>query len=167
MNKYTIQFNIVAKGVNEMDNKFTHNFFNWLDNWGNNYFEEIDDTEDGEYIQAWEDVELNVIKNGLLSIFNTGMGMEQLTPVWKITNINEPIHWDLWESIVDEIADNSSWYFMDITGFNMTVDLIGHTDYENYYGDFIERDENGVKKVLCERFELGEYIQKKALEGRY
>ena len=39
MNKYTIQFNIVGKGFNKIkDDKFTHNFFNWLDNWGNNYF---------------------------------------------------------------------------------------------------------------------------------
>ena len=57
MSKYTIQFNIVGKGVNKIDDKFTHNFFNWIDNWGNNYFEEIDYTEEEEYIKAWEDVE--------------------------------------------------------------------------------------------------------------
>mgnify|MGYP003136043100 CR=1 FL=1 len=148
MNKYTIQFNIVAKGVNEMGDKFTHNFFNYLDNWGNDYFEAIDDTEEEEYIQAWEDVEFHVKNNGLLSVFNQG-GMEALTPVWRITNINASIYGDLWEEIVDEIAQNSSWYFMNITGYNMTIDLI----------------EDG--KGAIQRFELGEYIQNKALEGRY
>ena len=165
MSKYTIQFNIVGKGVNKIkDDKFTHNFFNWVDNWGNNYFEEIDDTEEEEYIQAWEDVEFRTMSNGLFSVFN--QGMEELTPLWKITNIDASIHWDLWEAIVDEIADNSSWYFMNITGFNMTVDLIEHTTEDNYYGRFIKR-ENGFNMVLSERFELGEYIQQKALQGKY
>ena len=77
------------------------------------------------------------------------MGMEELTPLWKITNIDTSIYGDLWEAIVEEIANNSSWYFMNITGYNMTIDLI----------------EDG--KGLKERFELGEYIQNKALEGRY
>lgn len=148
MNKYTIQFNIVAKGVNELGDKFTDTFFNYLDNWGNNYFEEIDDTEEGEYVQAWEDVEFHVKNNGLFPVFNQG-GMEALTPVWRVTNINASIYGDLWEEIVDEIARNSSWYFMNITGYNMTIDLI----------------EDG--KGAIQRFELGEYIQNKALEGRY
>ena len=165
MSKYTIQFNIVGKGFNKIkDDKFTHNFFNWVDNWGNNYFEEIDDTEEEEYIQAWEDVEFQTMSNELFSFLNPSM--EELTSLWKITNIDTSIHWDLWEAIVDEIADNSSWYFMNITGFNMTVDLIEHTTEDNYYGDFIKR-KNGFNMVLSERFELGEYIQKKALQGKY
>lgn len=151
MNKYTIQFNIVAKGVNKMDDKFTHNFFNWFDNWGEWYYDELENGigVDEKTIDAWEAVEIKVIRHGLLSIFNTGMGMEELTPLWKITNIDTSIYGDLWEAIVEEIANNSSWYFMNITGYNMTIDLI----------------EDG--KGLKERFELGEYIQNKALEGRY
>jgi len=148
MNKYTIQFNIAGKGFNKIkDDKFMHNFFNWLDNWGGNYFEEIDDTEEEKYVQAWEDVEFKTMSNELFTVFN--QGMEELTPLWKITNINPSIHWDLWEEITDEIANNSDWYFMNVTGFNMTVDLI----------------EDG--KDLENRFELGEYIQNKALTNRY
>ena len=74
MSKYTIQFNIVGKGVNKIkDDKFTHNFFNWVDNWGNNYFEEIDDTEEEEYIQAWEDVEFRTMSNGLFSVLKSNI----------------------------------------------------------------------------------------------
>ena len=171
MSKYTIQFNIVGKGVNELDNTFTHNFFKWLDNWGGWYYDEYENGigVDEKTIDDWEAVEFQTMSNGLFSVFN--QGIEELTPIWKITNIDTSIHWDLWEAIVDEIADNSSWYFnnttsVDITGFNMTVDLIEHTTEDNYYGDFIKR-ENGFNMVLSERFELGEYIQKKALQGKY
>ena len=74
MSKYTIQFNIVAKGVNKIkDDKFTHNFFNWLDNWGEWYYDEYENGigVDEKTIQAWEDVEFRTMSNGLFPFFNT------------------------------------------------------------------------------------------------
>jgi len=129
---------------------------------------------DEKMADNWEDIEF---KKGGYRLLNskpiidksiptfmksyTKQDSEHLSPLFQIANIDETLHLDMFEEIVQELADNSSGYFMDIIGVdepitspNMTVDLI-----ENSF--------NLDHSKIIDRFQLGAYIENKHLKSLY